>query len=366
MNLKKYLKNILFYGGISEEAYERVRGPVAESNRRLLMYTAGLVSLFWLYCLLMSLKDPAYTLCREAYAAALVISIASFLYPRCLEKLLPRLLPVVIQVFKLSLVGAGVWIAVCQWDVRTITMFTTAIIVPSIFIDRLITSVVIDILALLAYIIFGRGIIVPEIFTWGLGNFIIFAVSGLLVGTAIYRDRFERFVFADSASLLAEIQTRHAFYDQLTDLQNRRAYEEKLRMLAGELPRDCCVVNIDIDGLKEMNDTNGHEAGDELIIGAAECLCAAFPDTEDVYRVGGDEFCVIVTAPEEDVKQSLTELERIIAQREGRYVHGISLSFGMASAREFDDVDAIVKAADARMYEMKSDYYARTGKERRR
>ena len=50
----------------------------------------------------------------------------------------------------------------------------------------------------------------------------------------------------------------------------------------------------DVNGLKEANDTLGHEAGDELIIGSAECLEKSFEGINTIYRLGGDEFTVIV------------------------------------------------------------------------
>ena len=60
-------------------------------------------------------------------------------------------------------------------------------------------------------------------------------------------------------------------------------------MLSKELPVPCTVVMADINGLKEANDTLGHEAGDELIIGSAECLRNGFDGIDAIYRLGDDE-----------------------------------------------------------------------------
>ena len=131
------------------------------------------------------------------------------------------------------------------------------------------------------------------------------------------------------------------------------------------MPSGCCVVVADINGLKEMNDRRGHDAGDELIIGSAECLRQSFHHDEWIYRIGGDEFSVIMDGTAENVEDCLKQLDTAASQWKGKYVNGISISCGYASDKEFDDFDSMLKAADERMYEFKSNYYRITGKDRR-
>ena len=121
----------------------------------------------------------------------------------------------------------------------------------------------------------------------------------------------------------------------------------------------------DINGLKEVNDTLGHEAGDELIIASAECLRKSFDGIETVYRLGGDEFTVIMEKPETEAEKCLERMEKICADWKGRFINGISISYGAASTDGYSDLNSILKAADQKMYEFKNDYYQNTGKERR-
>ncbi|MBQ3284577.1 MAG: GGDEF domain-containing protein [Ruminococcus sp.] len=154
------------------------------------------------------------------------------------------------------------------------------------------------------------------------------------------------------------MQAKYAYYDQMTGLLNRRKFSEKSDEFKLFMPPYCCVVMVDINGLKAMNDTYGHEAGDELIIGAAECLKAAFDGVESIFRIGGDEFCVILTDPQIDVESCLDQLEASCQQRKGHYVKNISVSHGFASTEEFTDFRTILKTADHRMYENKRSYYS--------
>ena len=362
MDRKTKIASILLYGGLSREEYQRVKEPVAESNLRALTYWSVLVCVFWLYCLAMSLRAEDYALCRPAYTTALSLCILSYFFARYLVPRFPQALVPCMSFFRLSLLGGGIGIAVCQPDMRSLTIFAVSIMLPSIFIDNTANSLLVHVLGILLYILMGRNVIVPDIYSWGLENFALFSVFGLLIGNAINKARYERVVFADSAKKLVEIQTRYAYYDPMTGLKNRRAYEEKLEQLTAALPHPYCIVMIDINGLKKMNDTQGHGAGDELIIGTAECMREAFPGTEDIYRLGGDEFSVVVPEDEERVRLCMSAMLRSAAEWKGQYVNGISLAAGMSSDREASDIDTIEREADARMYAMKEEYYA--GRER--
>ena len=82
--------------------------------------------------------------------------------------------------------------------------------------------------------------------------------------------------------------------DELTDLRNRRCYDEDIAAYGTrEMEDDLVVFSLDVNGLKEMNDTKGHAAGDKLLVDAAKCLASVFEPIGKVYRTGGDEFMAI-------------------------------------------------------------------------
>ena len=360
------MRNYLLFGGIRKEEYDQVKKPVGEANHKALTYWSVLVSFFWIYCLLMSLKAEDYGMCRPAYAAALGVCIFSFLCSRFVVPKFPDTLSLFKFIFRLSLLGGGVGIAVCQWNLRSLTMFAVAIISPSIFIDSTLSSFLVHAAALILYIVLGRNTISPEIYSWGLGNYILFSVFGFLIGNAINKERFERYVFAESERKLVEEQKRYAYYDQLTGLRNRRSYEEKLLQLAKDAPPEFCIIMADINGLKKANDSIGHFAGDELIIGASECLTAAFDGIDTIYRTGGDEFCIILDGPIEKAQLSLEKLEKVTSEWKGRYNSSVSVSVGAASNKDHDSIESITAEADKNMYEYKRNYYISHGIDRRR
>ncbi len=360
------IKNILLYGGINKEDYEQIKKDVSEDTQKTLTYWSIVVSIFWIYCLVVSLNAEDYRMCRPAYTYALIACIVILLCSQFVVTRFPNTLFLFKFIFRLSLLGGGIGIAVCQWNMRSLTMFAVAIVSPSIFIDSTLSSIIVHLSALVVYIIFGRNTISPEIYYWGLQNYILFSIFGLIIGNAINKQRFERYVYSEIEKKMTELQMHYAYYDQMTGLKNRRAYEEKLLSLAEDPPAELCVVMADINGLKDINDTLGHDAGDELITGAAKCLSDAFEETDSIYRIGGDEFCVIMTGTMEKTQLCLTRLEELTSKRKGRYIGSISFSTGAASNSNKSDIKAIVSEADRNMYENKRNYYLTRGIDRRK
>ncbi len=157
--------------------------------------------------------------------------------------------------------------------------------------------------------------------------------------------------------------------DELTSLLNRRRYEEKLDELdeANDL-EDCIIVAMDVNGLKKVNDTLGHKAGDELLIGASDCMKKSFSSVGDVFRTGGDEFMAILKCDEEKLQSVLTVFDQAIEDWTGVLLDSLSISYGYVSAEDYPllTVRDLTSEADKRMYEAKAAYYRKKGIERRR
>ena len=148
------------------------------------------------------------------------------------------------------------------------------------------------------------------------------------------------------AALLDEISTT----DTLTGLRNRRAYEAELEAL--RCAEWTGVIFLDLNGLKETNDTLGHAAGDAMICRFAQLLRGCFP-SDRVFRISGDEF--VILCPD---RKLFEERYRKMKKEIGDSAAGLSEGPGSRAAQ-------LVSEAETRMYEDKSAYYLRTGKDRR-
>ncbi|MCQ2081741.1 MAG: sensor domain-containing diguanylate cyclase [Lachnospiraceae bacterium] len=157
--------------------------------------------------------------------------------------------------------------------------------------------------------------------------------------------------------------------DELTGLYNRRGYEVDCEAIQknGDL-KEYVLIMMDLNGLKSTNDNIGHEAGDELIIGASKCMNNAFSGLGKVYRVGGDEFVALLKGTRKKVEDAVKTFDYLTENFQGKLISELSVSKGMVVCQEhtvlsFDEIKAM---ADKLMYEDKDEYYRRTGKDRRR
>ena len=156
--------------------------------------------------------------------------------------------------------------------------------------------------------------------------------------------------------------------DALTGVLSRHAYMKALERYAdpAEIPGDLAAFSIDINGLKTVNDTIGHEAGDELIIGAARCIEKVFTGGE-CFRTGGDEFIVLTRMGKEQADAALLRLEQETASWTGNLVKSLNLAAGCALVGEHQGitVEKLVIEADHAMYARKAAYYRESGHDRR-
>ncbi|MBR1471459.1 MAG: GGDEF domain-containing protein [Lachnospiraceae bacterium] len=160
---------------------------------------------------------------------------------------------------------------------------------------------------------------------------------------------------------------RISLTDEMTRMFNRRCYDEDLKELrSGALSDDFVLFSIDVNGLKTVNDTKGHVAGDELIKGAANCLALSVGNKGKVYRTGGDEFMVVIhTDHPEKLRSDIREKAK---EWHGMYTDSMTMSIGYAAYKDHRDtnIDELEHKADADMYADKDRYYKENGIERRR
>ncbi len=153
-----------------------------------------------------------------------------------------------------------------------------------------------------------------------------------------------------------------ATHDLLTGLPTRILYKEHLSYAIANAVRHkdkIAVMFIDLDGFKEVNDTHGHEAGDELLQKVASTLLGEIRGNDSVARFGGDEF-VIMLSDLRDKNGAVNVAQDIIhsLSREFRLTQGvvhIGVSIGIAMYPDHaKDVDSLIKAADIAMYLVKN------------
>lgn len=155
--------------------------------------------------------------------------------------------------------------------------------------------------------------------------------------------------------LKRELQKR-AHTDEMTGLENRRAFYEYVGKITEDSSFPFAVISADCDRLKVVNDTYGHLVGDEYIRAAATLLKSCLPETARIYRLGGDEFTALLPATTLD--QANGYIEKMRSQfcdfKFPDVDIELSISYGSAILESTDDIETVIGEADRAMYEDKA------------
>ncbi|MBM4054987.1 MAG: GGDEF domain-containing protein [Planctomycetes bacterium] len=158
-----------------------------------------------------------------------------------------------------------------------------------------------------------------------------------------------------------EVITHMAYFDEITNLPNRRLFNDRLFVAISNANRyrnRLAVMFLDLDGFKNVNDTLGHQMGDQLLVEIAYRLSHTVRQSDTVARMGGDEFTVLLTQAEHE-KDIINVANKILkAVRQPIMIDGneinITISIGIAQYPDNGkDVNALLKSADIALYRAK-------------
>lgn len=132
--------------------------------------------------------------------------------------------------------------------------------------------------------------------------------------------------------------------DTLTGLLNRNSFYSDIESISSNV----YIVCLDMNSLKKINDTEGHDAGDKALVTIADCIRNNLSRKDEAYRVGGDEFCILIHKDEKSTQKDVEAISDLIKQ------NFISVAYGYELYTGKENFDAVYKKADAKMYKLKN------------
>ena len=187
---------------------------------------------------------------------------------------------------------------------------------------------------------------------------VIFSVSAILAGEVLSLKLSQSFMLSHKLKVAKKAAESMALKDELSGLNNRRAFYEKGNMLVDYCLRnnkEMSTIIIDIDHFKKINDARGHAAGDATIKQMGHILRKGMRKSDLVARIGGEEFGILLTTSVTNGGAQLAETLRQLISRTPITYNGddfhISASFGVSVGNV--DLDTLLKRADASLYQAK-------------
>jgi diguanylate cyclase (GGDEF)-like protein len=152
--------------------------------------------------------------------------------------------------------------------------------------------------------------------------------------------------------------TRHATIDPLTTSGNRRLLETKLSEVVAKQSRkqySICLILLDVDGFKGINDKYGHAAGDQILISVCDLVKEHTRVLDSLYRYGGDEFIIAPLSMDFKTAKKLAEKLRHIVENH-KFIHDIklTLSIGVSEYQIGDTPESWISRADVSLYKAKN------------
>lgn len=183
--------------------------------------------------------------------------------------------------------------------------------------------------------------------------FLISFIMGLATTIIILNSKYKAQAHLSELQKVTEMANRLAKYDSLTGLANRRCVYEIFDNEYGDETQPHCIVMGDIDLFKAVNDTYGHEFGDEVLVTVSKYITEVLPENYVKSRWGGEEFLIAANEPLDQVYEQIENLRKKISAHEYHYngkTINVTITFGIAEYYRPEDLNDTINLADSRLY----------------
>ena len=348
--IKKYLR----YAGIEKEQYEYIFPEILERNlRNLRIYSLGMsiyFVAFFIYAIIVSVFDPLYYL----YIADSIVMPIFCVVTNILIKKKQRKpwVSVFMNYWFMSMIYIDALIITCYFSDRQSTAFLVRLVIlPAVCLDTPLRMIIFQGLAVLAFYIVTPFYNIERVVQMDRSEIVSYIIISIIICIFVTSMHVKEILHEKGNEYLSN-------YDVLTGVKNRNSFEHEHMPLPNEKQPPNYYIYADVNGLHEMNNKYGHEAGDAMLKTVAAGLKEIF-GAENSYRIGGDEFVSYTDLlSKEQIEAELKRLGEFLAEK------NFFVSFGMAGSDEdFDTKQEIIKAAEQRMYAAKKQFYQNKGEE---
>ena len=356
MNSLQKIKNLFLYAGVEKEAYHGLLPMIREKNQELLRVYSLFGTVMFLLLFLVSMitggfaaaNSLTYLLCGSGMLILLILSFAALPKNPQWTALLVRLFEILLYIF-------GIRISLLHAEKTAVSAVAFLLVSPLLFYDQPVRLSALTMAVVAAFCAIVSQFKKPDVAEADIWNMITFGL--VAVFTTVYMMSIKIRTLTQSGQI--EYMSRT---DLLTGARNRNHYENRLAKYPGMCASGLICVYADVNGLHEMNNREGHMAGDRMLCEVASALRERF-DPEHIYRVGGDEFIAFrPDGREEGLAEEIAGIQEQLSRK------GYHVSMGGAFRPKTKDpmnMHDLVNEAESRMFTDKQEFYNRAENDRR-
>ena len=339
------LKKNLFYAGLEPDEYRECQPDIRIDNRKKLRVYLGIACsfLFAILCLSGGMKDLRVN--SLFYGISFIVCVALLAVEMAFPESNGLLLKWLMYALAALLYVLGIAVALGSPEELSVTYIAFLMAVPLLFvmppIQHIMNILFFDVvfIVLVARFETGRAMAIDIV------DSVVFGLISCIISSFMMISMHQNF--------LSRMKLRRfANYDILTGMQNRNAYESNRGLWTQKCSVSLSCVYVDVNGLHALNNTCGHEKGDQMLQTVALEMREVF-GKNNCYRTGGDEFVAFVLDSQyAAVRAQAEELARALERK------GYSVAIGVANQSAGGiDVDDLIKLAEKRMYTAKEEHY---------
>lgn len=343
------LRNLLFYGGVDPEVYRDCREEIWKENREKLFFFLSVSILFLLIVLVVCCLVKSLTAGVVIYLVGLAVCLGLI----CAVQNFPdnhMVTALSADVFMGMLYLMGIYLGTIAYpNEPAICFHVFAVLLPMLFTRPAIGNILRTALYEGIFIGCVFWFKTPDVLALDLLNAFLFGAAACVLSTYYVRALTDNVVARRKLKVIAET-------DLNTQIPNRNAYENHMQDYPLRCANTLSCVYVDVNGLHELNNTKGHDAGDVMLKTVAQEMVKTF-GIKDSYRIGGDEFVAFVV--DEDPRMVRERMRALEANVEA---DGYSVAVGCATCSAGGiQMEALIKQAETRMYDAKNEYYRKRG-----
>ena len=343
--LKKW-KNFLLYAGVDHHSFERVKPKIQQTNTIMTTVLSSFAALLIATMFLFSFLSEGIKQNQMVYLIGLIVSSVISLISMTIAKKNTWIASFLIYLSYTIYFLYGIFIGtITDPDGKTVTFMVLLVFMNILFINRPINSIIITGIHVFLFIILCKINKTGAVLSVDIIDAIVFGILGSTSGAIVNHMKVRGYVLEQSLQEISRI-------DQLTQMRNRNAYEFEHNSIPDLCKHSLGCIYIDVNGLHEANNANGHQYGDEMLKHIAAQIKYAFTN-ELSFRIGGDEF--IAFAPDKSLEEVEKTVREMVEKIEINDYH-VAVGYEVAKVRHLS-IENLIKDAEGKMFRDKNQYY---------